>query len=261
MALCEAIGAGEPVDRAIGHSDSVTDGRWRKIRAYALALREWQADNADAVASCRAASKATDPAGQVRRHVLAMLGEPTQLKRLRVELLWLNLQYWLQGLPEKDSAPGIALHGAHARMVERVREVAPNDPFEDGFLPRVRLADDGQLHPCHHKLFRRYDILISSIGSGSWRSDMPYRGTDGFERADILDKHLEPVESWVDELKPTGPDPGLAREIHNLLGRPTKQKRFLAALLASLLRAQQVVARHWARSAEAMRARDEKASA
>ena len=39
---------------------------------------------------------------------------------------------------------------------------------------------DGTLNLCHHKFFRRLDIIISSIGVEKWRGAMPIEGDHGF---------------------------------------------------------------------------------
>ena len=88
-------------------------------------------------------------------------------------------------------------------------------------------------------------VIISSIGAGKWRRAMPVRGTDGFERADLLDKYLIPIQTWIDsggEASGTVEDK-LSEKIKHLLGNFSDKKRFLTSLLFSLLRCQQQAAR------------------
>jgi hypothetical protein len=73
---------------------------------------------------------------------------------------------------------------------------------------------------------------------------MPLDGTTGLERSEIIEKHISPIENWVSE-KPK-PSDKLGTKIHNLLGEKDNLKVFLASLLASLLRSQQIKALHWA---------------
>ena len=83
---------------------------------------------------------------------------------------------------------------------------------------------DGRLQPCSHKLFRRLDIIISSIGAGKWRGRIPFRGTDGLERAKTLETFLEPVATWLqddDAEKYQDKEPG-ATLMRNL-GNPIRQ--------------------------------------
>jgi len=99
---------------------------------------------------------------------------------------------------------------------------------------------------CHHKAFRRLDIQISSIGAGRWRGALPYSGTDGRERAEALDKYLNPIEEWIkcSEALGSRQDEELAKRIHEYLGECDDQKLFLASLLVSLLRPQQIAAKN-----------------
>jgi len=100
---------------------------------------------------------------------------------------------------------------------------------------------NGRLNPCSHKLFRRYDIIISSIGAGKWRGAMPLRGTDGFEREKVLEKYLVPIEAWINRSRKKRKDK-ISLRIEHLLGKPDSVKIFLSSLLVSLLRAQQLAA-------------------
>ena len=109
---------------------------------------------------------------------------------------------------------------------------------------------DGRLQPCNHKTFRRYDLIISSIGAGIWRAVMPRRGTDGLERARTLEQYLAPIETWIRGTKSSGEskESGLCARIHTSLGAQDTVKQFLASLLVSLLRSQQVAAKMLAES-------------
>ena len=71
---------------------------------------------------------------------------------------------------------------------------------------------------------------------------MPMRGTDGFERAELLETYLAPIDSWIagDTATMRG-EPALT--IRAALGEPDETKRFLASLLVSLLRCGQLQAR------------------
>lgn len=255
LALCEAIGSKRPVPWEIGHMASVTQERWDRIWAYYLSLREWLAEASTKPRGAYPSLLAKcDPDGEVGRHVREMLGERDELKELRVERLCLHLEFWLEGLPGDDQPRKQALVAAAAAIDAETESRAPNDEFEHqerGFAHRTRLADNGQLFPCHHKLFRRYDILISSIGCAKWRGVMPYRGTDGFQRAETLEKYLAPITAWLDGGSATSKpgDSELAAKIHDLLGERDDAKVFLASLLVSLLHSQQIIARQWAEQA------------
>jgi hypothetical protein len=255
LALCEAIGSKCPAPWAIGHKASVTPERWDRIWAYYLSLREWLAEGPRQCRAYPTLLAKCDADGEIQRHVREMLGEPDEVKRLRVERLCLHVEFWLDGLPGDNQPRKKALEAAAAAIDAEIEAHAENaeefEHAERGFGHRMRLVDNGQLHPCHHKLFRRYDILISSIGCGKWRGAMPYRGTDGFQRAETLEEYLAPVTSWIDGASSPskGGDAELAATIHDLLGRRDDVKAFLASLLVSLLRSQQLLARQQAEEA------------
>jgi hypothetical protein len=236
LALAEAIGKKKPTDMKIGHMASMTGERWRKIWSYYLTLRDWN--------SCKPRSgydellALCDTDGTVRNHVLGMLGEPTELKGLYVERFCLMMDYWLNGCPEGVTPA----QSEWERSLER--EIAKRDP-EGKILEALREEGAGKLEFCHHKLFRRYDIILSSIGASKWRGRIPARGTDGLDRADELERYLEPIDDWVEgrsrEKESRAPD--LYKRIQRSLGKRDDNKVFMASLLVSLLRAQGLAAR------------------
>jgi hypothetical protein len=236
LALSEAIGRKKPADMKIGHMASMTQERWLKIWAYYLTLRDWN--------SCRPRSgyemllNICDPEGTIRTHIRNMLGEPTELKGLYVERFCMMMEYWLDGCPEGVTP------AQSAWKTSLEQEIGKRDP--DGtILEAFQYQGMGKLEFCHHKLFRRYDIILSSIGAGKWRSAIPRRGTDGSERADELERFLEPIEDWV-QGRNQGKGaraPELYKRIQSSLGKRDDTKVFMASLLVSLLRAQGLAAR------------------
>jgi hypothetical protein len=186
--------------------------------------------------------KLCDPDNVVQKRVLSMLGNSTDLKQLYVERFCLNLEYWLGGFfPEKS--PQIKAYQAAAAKLEN--EILVLDP-ESEMLEWMRLdGKRGWIEICHHKAFRRFDIQISSIGSGKWRETAPLRGIDGLERAETLEKYLFAIEAWIKgvETAQNAPDKGVFQSIRKLLGEKDDTKIFLASLLVSLLRPQQLAAK------------------
>ena len=81
---------------------------------------------------------------------------------------------------------------------------------------------------------------------------MGRRATDGFERADLLEEYLSPIESWIGGQRGERRSE-VSQKIHRSLGRPDDVKIFLASLLVSLLRSQQLAARRLAESRKEMR--------
>lgn len=244
LALCEAIGAKKPAKKGIGHMASVTEERWKKIWAYYFTLRNWLP--CETKCGYQTLLKICDPHEAIQNHILSMLGDRNELKELYVERFCLCLERWLGGYPSSDSAQ-MKTHDAAVSAIER--EIKKIDPESQVVHELVLKSDgDGRLNPCNHKAFRRYDLIISSIGAGKWRAAMGRRGTDGFERANTLEKYLSPIELWIHNKGREGEGNELSDKIHKLLGKPDDVKIFLASLLISLLRSQQLAARKLAES-------------
>ena len=98
---------------------------------------------------------------------------------------------------------------AHANAVTIIEQEITQHEAESQILKSMQEYSEGEfvayinLELCHHKFFRRLDIIISSIGTGKWREGMPIRGTDGFCRADLTDSYVEAMRAWTQ-----GKDPG-----------------------------------------------------
>jgi len=237
VSLCEAIGRGIPSKLFIGHGESITPERWHEFWSYYLALRKWlNRERGDAYCSLL---NRCDTEGKVEARIKDMLGERTELKELYVERLCLCLERWLSHWMPWES-PLMKGHMAAVEAVEK--EIRTLDPGSR-ILRAMWRDGDGRLIPCSHKAFRRYDIIISSIGCDKWRGVMPARGTDGFQRADLLASYLDPIDAWFHN----GPDAAVeAQQVSGIipfLGKANDTKRFLASLLVSLLRAQETSAR------------------
>ncbi|UCC67074.1 MAG: hypothetical protein JSV79_07960, partial [Armatimonadota bacterium] len=239
LELCAAIGAERPPGFAIGHLGSVSEERWKTVWAYYLAVRDWllrkePGGYAALLGTCDAEQK-------IRTHVSALLGEMDDLKELYAERFCLCLEFWLGGMHGQERVWTRAHEAAVSRIEEEIKKLDPTGQI----LGAMHLHGDGRLQPCNHKAFRRYDIIISSIGAGEWRAAMPMRGTDGIERATLVEKYLSPIEAWVH---------GRGRErragagelfdrVYEALGEADDFRLFSASLLVSLLRSQQLAAR------------------
>jgi len=231
-ALLGAIGRKKPLGRGVGHLASMTGDRWKTVWAYYLALKNWL----PGVGSSGHAAllRTVDPEGEVKSRVEGMLGERTELKELYVERFCQCLEFWLGGIYPEGSPQRAAHEPAVKTLEERIRGLDPGGRILDA----LEMEGDGRLEPCSHKALRRYDIIVSSIGAGVWRGAMPARGTDGLERAALLEGLIAPVEAWVEH--PGGRD---ARGVAEKLGDPDPEKVFLAAFLASILKSQALSAR------------------
>ncbi|HOF88239.1 MAG TPA: hypothetical protein PLZ36_09090 [Armatimonadota bacterium] len=228
-ALCRGIGANTPAPFDIGHIGSCTEERWQRIWAYYLAARAWLPRTAPS--GFPVLLTACDPDGATRTHVAALLGEQTPIKALYVERFCLSLEYWLRGW--YDMADG-GIIGLRAAITAIEQEIRQHDQADDALLWAMD-PENGGLFPCLHKLFRRFDIILCSIGNGQWRAGMPEEGSSRGERLAICGRYLSPIDAWRDYRQP---EDAFAAAIHQDLGAPTPEKCFLAALLVSLLRSQ-----------------------
>jgi len=242
LELCKAIGQKKPSDRGIGHMRYFNDDRWKQIWAYYLTLRNWL--------PCPSRSgyeillQFCDPDKKIQLHILTLLGERTHLKELYIARFCICLEFWLGGYYPQNSVQKKPHDAAVAVIEYEIKKLDPDGLILNAFNrcgEGVTTEGDGRLNPCSHKLFQRYDIILSSIGAGKWRGAMPMRGTDGFERETELEKYLAPIEAWINHDKPKRKN-NLTFKIHQLLGRQDTANLFLASLLVSLLRAQQLAA-------------------
>ena len=243
ISICEAIGEKKSPMLPIGHLKSVISERWKNLWAYYLALRNWLTFGSKN--SYNSLQNLCDPEGLIMEKISALLGEKDRLKEFYVERLCLLFEFWLSGYNTLENHPQTIAHSAAVKAIEG--EILKKDP-ESLILKAMNFEGDGRLQPCNHKAFRRYDIIISSIGAGKWRATMPRRGTDGLERAALLDTYLLAIESWIKKYNQIDEQSvsDLSEKIQNLLGEPNDTKLFLVSLLISLLRPQQMAARQLA---------------
>jgi hypothetical protein len=249
LTLCKAIAAKHPAAEPIGHMLSFPEERWKKAWAYYLACRDWLSDRMHAASGQKLSGYETllrmcDPDKTIRDHVSGLLGDKNELKKLYVERFCLCLEHSLGGIPSRGSAQVKAHVAAVSAIEEEIRKRDPQGRILDRAYHLAEEGGYGGLFLCHHKVFRRFDIILSSISAGQWRATMPMRGTDGFERAATIEKYVAPIESWIEGGTPAGDERGEPGDrIYTLLGEPDETKVFLASLLVSLLRSQQVDAK------------------
>lgn len=244
LALCAAIGEKKPALLKIGHMASMTQERWKKIWAYYYTCREWLSGGVQS--GYKVMLTMCDPDTAVQNHILGMLGSESELKNLALERFCLFLEFMIGGQYAIASAPAKSHEAAVFAIEKEIRKHDPEASMLKGFIFDKQYCTYAGLSLCHHKLFRRLDIILSSIGAGTWRASMPMRGTDGLERAAILEKYLMPIEHWIaGRVEPDiSPRDELFQKIQTRLGESDNQKEFLASLLVSLLRAQQLHAKN-----------------
>jgi len=242
LALCRAIGEKKPAELNIGHWGSVSEERLKKIWAYYLTLRGWLWSEVNR--GHVALLKTCDPDKTIQNKILNLLGDRNELKELCVERFCLCLEFMV--CSPRKSAQAKA-HSAAVSVIEE--EIRSRDP--EGTILKFPKFDQQAysyygLELCHHKLFRHYEIIISSIGAGKWRAVTPRKESDGLERAMMMEEYLSLIESWINgQVKKKKEDPKnrLTGKIYKSLGKADRTKIFLASLLVSLLRSQQLAAR------------------
>ncbi len=249
IALCQAIGSNRSDRSGIGHMASMSEDRWKKIWAYYAVLRQWLVSRHEVgggrKSGYRSLLEITDQNQRVQNHVLKLLGSRTRLKELYIELFCLFLEFSIRNVFRKDSVELEVHISAASVLEEEIKKHNPDSSILNALKPGLYegyLCYDG-LELCHHKLFRRFDIILSSIGAEKWRAAMPTKGTDGFDRAKTLEAYLAPIEMWVNSGKQGASNEGLCVRIQASLGERDSRKIFLASLLVSLLRSQQMAAR------------------
>ena len=142
----------------------MTAERWRQIWAYYFACRQWLAMQVRPLVGYRAMLEICDPQGDIQRHVERLLGQRDGLKELWIERFCICLEAWLDDLPPQGQPRKLSLEAAARALEERIlrEEPRPRVPFK-----MIRLDDHSILQPCHHKLFRRYDIIFPASATGS----------------------------------------------------------------------------------------------
>lgn len=236
--LCAAIGAKKKSEHPIGHMASMTNERWLKAWAYYLALRTWLPTNMiPSIGQKRSGYHVLlalcDPDGAIQKHVQQMLDERTELKELYVELFCLRLGRWFGGWWERNHVQMIGFQAAAEALEAQIKR----HDYDAEILHYI----GSNLQLCHCKLFRRYDIIISSIGALNWRGAMPIQGTGRGERYRLLEGYLSGIQAWIDDQEtPEGREgDATSDQIHALLGQQDAARILLASLFVSLLRSQQ----------------------
>jgi hypothetical protein len=240
LELTAAIGTHTPATSGIGHRGPMTPQRWTQLWAYYPSPQDYlfPLGRGPAGDSCLPLLDLVDPDRSVRAKVRGYRDELSGLTELLAQRPLYALDWILSGYgwdPTRHEAANAAI----GVIEDRLRTLGADAAILDHL---GGAAVDGRLQPCSHKLFRRLDIILSSIGANRWRAGIPSRGTDGLALARELDTYLDPVLAWARRA-----EAGVRqhRELHpgsvilRNLGEGDPAKRFLARLLHSLLLCQQ----------------------
>ncbi|MFW9824184.1 MAG: hypothetical protein ACFFE4_14665 [Candidatus Thorarchaeota archaeon] len=235
--LIEAIGKGKYANIRIGHNYSITQERWKRAWAYYFALKKWLPIKGR-YTGFPVLLDFCDPNKTIQDHINHLLGRRTTLKELYVELFSYSLEFHLQGRHPDDK---VKIFGTNAAVDSLIREVKKLD-YDEMILAAVQIRpevpSEGKLswyELCHHKFFRRCDIILSSIGENKWRGTFKDTGTERIELKNLLLKYSLSLDSWISSQEVFEE---FTKNIHSLLGVKTIKKMFQVSLLNAFLRGQ-----------------------
>ena len=235
--LIEAIGKGEKSNLRIGHNYSITKDRWKKVWAYYLSLKKWLPIQGR-YTGLTVLLEFCDPNKGIQSHIIELLGKKTKLKILYIELFCYFLEYQLMGRHPDDSAKILATNAT----VEFLNNEVKKYDYDEMILTAVQInpeaLSEGKLRwyeICHHKFFRRCDIILSSIGENKWRGAFKEKGSHREELKELLLNYSLTIETWLSN---QDVDDEFTIRNYKLLGKQTSKKLFQVSLLNAFLKGQ-----------------------
>ena len=235
--MIEAIGRGENANIRIGHNYSITKDRWNKAWAYYFTLKKWLPIQGR-YTGIPILLDFCDPNKAIRSHILDLLGKKTTLKELYVEMFSYSLEFHLLGRHPNDKAKIFATKAAIESLINEVKK----NEYDEMILAAVQInpvvPSEGKLswyELCHHKFFRRCDIILSSIGKNKWCAAFKEKGPEREELRDLLLKYSLVLDTWISSQDVTDE---LIKNNHEVLGDQTSKKLFQVSLLNAFLKGQ-----------------------
>ena len=235
--LIEAIGRGKNSNIRIGHNYSITKDRWKKSWAYYLTLKKWLPIQGR-YTGIPIILDFCDPNKSIQSHILNLLGKKTKLKELYVELFSYSLEFHLLGRHPDDKAKIFATIAAVDSLINEVKKYDYNEMILVAVQINPEVPSEGKLswyEVCHHKFFRRCDIILSSIGENEWRGTFKEKGSDREELQELLLRYSLILDSWISNQDVSDE---LTSNIYALLGKQTSRKLFQVSLLNAFLKGQ-----------------------
>ncbi|MFW9940848.1 MAG: hypothetical protein ACFFFT_07395 [Candidatus Thorarchaeota archaeon] len=233
--LIEAIGKGENANMRIGHNYSITNERWKKAWAYYFSLKKWLPVQGK-YTGLPILLDFCDPNKAIQSHIIDLLGKKTKLKELYIELFSYSLEFKLMGRHPDDSKKILATNAAVELLINEVKK----HDYDERILAAVQinpeLLSEGKLvwyEICHHKFFRRCDIILSSIGENKWRGTFIEKSTETEELQDLLLRYSLTLDTWISN---QNADDEFTISNHALLGKQTNKKLFQVSLLNAFLK-------------------------
>ncbi|MHA2260698.1 MAG: carboxymuconolactone decarboxylase family protein [Promethearchaeota archaeon] len=235
MSLLNAIGKGKRTTMRIGHNYSITEDRWKRVWAYYLSLKNWLAA-LGRYTGIPVLLDFCDPNKTTQSHVLKLLGKKTKLKELFVELFSYSLEFHLMSSGPDDLERFIARKAAVESLNNQIKKQEHNAMILAAIQPNPEKLSDGKLRwfeVCHHKFFRRCDIILSSIGENVWRGTFIDKSPEKEHLKELLQRYSLTLESWISN---QDINKDFAKNIYDLIGKHTNKKVFQVSFLSVLLR-------------------------
>jgi len=235
--LIEAIGKGENSNIRIGHNYSITKERWKRAWAYYLSLKKWLPIQGR-YTGLTVLLEFCDPNKGIQSHIVELLGKKTKLKELYVELLCYFLEFQLMGRHPDDSTKILAINAAIEFLNNEVKKYDYDEMILAAVQINPEVQSEGKLRwyeICHHKFFRRCDIILSSIGENEWRGTFKEKSSDREELKAFLLGYSLTLEAWISN---QDINDEFTINIHELLGKQTTKKLFQVSLLNAFLKGQ-----------------------
>ena len=235
--LIDAIGKGGNSNMRIGHNYSITKDRWKKVWAYYLSLKKWLPIQGR-YTGLTVLLEFCDPNKGIQSRIIELLGKKTKLKEIYVELFCYFLEFKLMGRHPDDSTKILATNTA----VELLNNEVKKYDYDKMILAAVQInpevQSEGKLswyEICHHKFFRRCDLILSSIGENQWRGTFKEKSSDREELRELLLRYSLSLEAWISnqDIKDE-----FSKNNHDLLGKRTSKKLFQVSLLNAFLKGQ-----------------------
>jgi hypothetical protein len=197
--LIEAIGRGNKAEMRIGHNFSITEDRWKKVWAYYLALKKWLPALGQ-YTGIPVLLDFCDPNKTIQSHIIDLLGIKTKLKELYVELFSYSLEIHLMSGGPDDLKRLIARKSAVESLTNEIKTHKYDNMILAAVQPNPETLSDGKLRwfeICHHKFFRRCDIILSSIGENEWRGTFKDKGSEREELQELFLRYSSVLDSWI----------------------------------------------------------------
>ena len=237
QSLIEAIGKGENSNIRIGHNYSITKERWKRAWAYYLSLKKWLPIQGR-YTGLPVLLDFCDPNKVIRSHIGDLLGKQTKLKEIYVELFSYYLEFRLMGRHPDDSTKIPATKAAVESLINEVKKYGYDEMILAAVQINPEILSEGKLswyEVCHHKFFRRCDIILSSIGENEWRGTFKEKGSQREELRELFHRYSLTLEAWISnqDIKDE-----FTKNNHELLGKQTSKKLFQVSLLKAFLKGQ-----------------------